>query len=160
LATLFLAVLVVAPAGPNWSRALALGVLWALAISFVLSLRLTYTELWKFEADSKEIYWQLAYLSRVHHVHDVFANLRYGDPVHFSQRRYQADEFTVAWATDMQTYPPGKDAYVIYGPFEEEYAKRYGLKIVYRGPETGSQIAVAPQVDPKFYGMITTSGTG
>ena len=132
---------------PRGGRVFALSGLWALAVSFLLSLRLSYTQEWQYSADVKDVYWGLEYLSRTYHVHDVNSNWRYGSSLDFYRRRYGAD-FNVAWSVD-GPFIPGKQAYVLYAPIDGNYVELNHLAVVYRGVDTGVIIAMDPSVDPK-----------
>jgi hypothetical protein len=154
LITLTLAALASMPAGSLWARrrrGLALAGLWALAGSYVLSMRLTYTQEWQYLADVKDAYFALQYLSKAHHVHDVFSSWRYGASLNFYRRRYGGEGFNQVWSTG--AFSPGKQAYVLFGPIDESYAVLNNLEIVYRGADSGLMIAVDPAVDPEFYGV-------
>jgi hypothetical protein len=136
---------------PGRGRTAALGGLWALAGSFVLCLRLSYTQEWQYLADVKDMYWALEYLGKVHHVHDIDSNWRYGASLDFYRRLYGGQDFNVVWSTE-GPFVRGKHAYVLFAPLEESYAEFNHLAIVYRGLDTGVVIAVDPSVDPSFYG--------
>jgi hypothetical protein len=154
LVTLFLCALTAIPAMSPWAkrtRMLALAGLWALAGSYVLSLRLTYTQEWLYLAEVKDVYWQLVYLSKTHHVHEVFSSWRYGASLNFYRRRYGGEAFNEVSSTG--PFPRGKHAYVLFGPTDESYAVFNRLQIAYRGAESGILIAVDPAVDPAFYGV-------
>ncbi len=143
---------------PSRGRNFALVGLWALAGSFLLSLRLSYTQEWQYSADVKDVYWGLEYLSRVHHVHEVNSNWRYGASLDFYRRRYGAD-FNVAWSVD-GPFLRGKQAYVLYAPIDGSYVDLNHLAIMYRGLDTGVIIAVDPSVDPAFFGPSKPQDAG
>jgi hypothetical protein len=152
--TLLIAAMVAMPASSLWarrSRVFALGTLWVLAGFYVLSMRLTFTQEWQYLADVKDAYWALEYLSRAHHVHDVASSWRYGSSLNFYRRRYGGEGFHQVWSTG--PFPPGKQAYVLFGPIDESFVALNNLLVVYRGNESGVVIAVDPAVDPEFYGL-------
>ena len=154
LVTLLVAALASMPGTSVWAgrrRVFALAGLWALAGSYLLSMRLTYTQEWQYLTDVKNVYWALQYLSKVHHVHDIASSWRYSASLNFYRRQYGGEGFNEVWSTG--PYPPGKQAYVLFGPVDESYAVLNNLEIVYRGAESGAMIAVDPAVDPAFYGV-------
>jgi hypothetical protein len=144
---------------PGRGRIAALAGLWALAGSFLLSLRLSYTQEWQYLADVKDVYWGLEYLSKAHHVHDVNSNWRYGASLDFYRRCYGGQDFNVVWSTD-GPFVRGKQAYVLFAPIDGSYADLNHLAIVYRGSDTGVIIAVDPAVDPAFFGPSKASEAG
>jgi hypothetical protein len=136
---------------PGRGRVAALAGLWALAGSFLFSLRLSYTQEWQYLADVKDVYWGLEYLSRAHHVHEVNSNWRYGASLDFYRRRYGGQDFNLVWSAD-GPFVVGKQAYVLFAPIDESYADLNHLAVVYRGLDTGVMIAVDPEVDPGAFG--------
>lgn len=135
---------------PSKTQLIAISALWALAASYLLSLRLTYTQEWQYLAEVKDAYWALEYLSREHHVNDVASNWRYGPSLNFYNQRYSRESFHLVWPVG--ELPEGKEAYVLYGPLDESYARKNHYPIVYRGPESGLIVVVNPAADAAFYG--------
>jgi hypothetical protein len=76
--------------------------------------------------------------------------------LNFYRRAYGGEGFNEVWSTG--PFPPGRQAYVLYGPLDESYVALNNLTIVYRGT-SGAVIAVDPAVDPEFYGAPSKAST-
>ena len=149
LGTLAVASLYAIPApkglgGLNGRTAL-MGVLGILAFYYVLCLRANYFWEWRICAETKDLYYVLAYYNHAFQVTDVPVRPPLGDCLEFYRRASGRE--TLAEFKDpaiLDTFPHGRKAYALYEPQDHDFITLQGLKIVYRGRLSNAVIAVQP----------------
>jgi len=128
-------------------RAALIGVFGVLAFYYVLCLRANYFWEWRPCAETKDLYYVLAYYNRAFQVIDVPARPPLGDCLEFYRRasgRETLAEFEDPAIPD--TFPHGTKAYALYEPQDDDFIASQGLKIVYRGRLSNAVIAVQPDL--------------
>jgi hypothetical protein len=113
------------------------------------SLRLTYFNEWKYDADMKNVYDVLAYYNHTYGVTKVQTNWRYGAALNCYRTlsgKETIEEFPAS-PTVVNYYPPGYQAYVFFYPADEDFYKREGLKLVYHDRFTDVAIGIRPEVE-------------
>ena len=128
-------------------RAALIGVFGVLAFYYVLCLRANYFWEWRICAETKDLYYVLAYYNHAFQVIDVPARPPLGDCLEFYRRasgRETLAEFKDPAIRD--TFPHGTKAYALYEPQDDDFIASQGLKIVYRGRLSNAVIAVQPDL--------------
>ena len=112
-----------------------------LAFYFVLCLRLTYFEEWKWDSDTKDVYAVLARYNHSYHVNDVGMTWWYVSCLNFYRTISKAESFPEFNAP--ATEPPVHESiYVLNGLFDRAFLDREKLVVVYRGKSTDVVVAV------------------
>ena len=128
-------------------RAALIGVLGVLAFYYVLCLRANYFWEWRNCAETKDLYYVLAYYNHAFQVIDVPARPPLGDCLEFYRRASGRE--TLAEFKDpaiLDTFPHGTKAYALYEPQDHDFIASQGLRIVYRGRLSNAVIAVQPDL--------------
>jgi hypothetical protein len=130
------------------AKALA-AVLTLIACYNIGCLRLGYFNEWKYDADMKNVYGMLSYYNHTYGMTKVAVNWRYLSALSYYRQvsgRETIEPFPAAPQV-VDYYPPGYQAYVFYYPWDQDFYKREGLKLIYH--DTFSQVAVAirPEVE-------------
>jgi hypothetical protein len=131
------------------SAAALTGVLALIAIYSVGCLRLTYFKEWKYDADVKKVYSVLAYYNRTYGLKDVSVNWRYVASIN-AYREISGHETLNQIGPaphEVNQYPPGYQAYVIYLAWDSGFYKREGLKLVYHDKFTDVAVAIRPELE-------------
>jgi hypothetical protein len=123
-------------------------ILVAIACYNIGCLRLTYFNEWKYDADVKNVYAVLAYYNHTYGVTKVSTNWRYVAALNFYRAMpgHETLEEIPGAPTVVNEYPAGYQAYVFYYPWDEDFYKREGLKLVYHDRFTGAAVGVRPEV--------------
>lgn len=124
----------------DYIRTAAIGVTILVAIYFIGCIRLGYFKEWRFDAASKQVYWILDDLHRRCGAVTFVTNWRYNSTLNFYRTAYgnhSLPEFTASF----DTFPSGKDVYVMFFPDTQEFMKKEGLHVIYH--DEPSAIAVA-----------------
>jgi uncharacterized membrane protein len=127
------------------------GILAAVACYNIGCLRLTYFNEWKYDADMKNVYGVLSYYNHKYGLTKVSTNWRYVAPINCyrTMSGQETIEPVPGAPSVVNFYPPEYQAYVFYYPWDEEFYKREGLKLVYHNTFTGAAVAIRPEVDGK-----------
>jgi len=123
-------------------------ILLLLAIYNIGCLRLNYFNEWQYDADMKNVYTVLAFYNRTYGVTRVATNWRYVSSLN-SYRSISGKETLekIPGASSVAgLYPEGYQAYVIYYPVDQDFAKQEGLKLVYQDTATGVAVVVQPGI--------------
>jgi hypothetical protein len=120
--------------------------LFLIACYNLASLRLTYFNEWKYDADLKNVYAVLARYNRTHALARVSTNWRYVSALNC----YRAisggdtiDEIPNAPSVAGE-YPAGYQAYVVFYPSDADFCKRESLQLIYQDDVTGVAVAIRP----------------
>jgi len=119
-----------------------LGVLIAVACCFVGCLRLGYFKEWKFNEDTKHLYWLADDLHRRCGVADFCIDWRYHVTFNFYREAYRNVSMKEFEGSSSGELPENKNAYVIFLPTSEEFIQRQGLKVIYHNDESGAAVAI------------------
>jgi len=135
----------------RYLRGSVIGVLLAVAVCFLLCLRLTYFEEWAWDADVKQVYSVLDCMTRNNGVRKVSATWCYVYSLNFYL--LQSKHSSLSPVVDHNTNPSEADAWVFNTFFEPDSGvlNDHGLTIVYQGrPLPGdvgnTVIAVKPEL--------------
>jgi hypothetical protein len=127
----------------RWLQLGITGVLICLACYFMLCLRLTYFDEWKWDADVKDVYTELARYNHTYGVEDVGMTWWYVASLNYYRVVSKAETFPNFIAPI--PYPPDKKwIYVLHGLFDRDFLKQEKLVVVYRGRSTDVVVAVRP----------------
>ncbi len=114
-----------------------------LACYFLLCLRLTYFEEWKWDAEVKDVYPLLAKYNHSDGVTDIGCSWYYTAALNYY--RLASGRETIEEMKSGAEPIPGKPVYVLHGLMDREFIAREGLAIVYRGASTDIVVAVKPE---------------
>lgn len=125
----------------GWLRRGLTAVFLCLAFYFVMCLRLTYFEEWKWDSDAKDVYAVLAHYNHGYHVNDVGMTWWYVSCLNFYRTISQAESFPEfrAPAKEPEVH---ESIYVLHGLFDRAFLDREKLVVVYRGKSTDVVVAV------------------
>jgi hypothetical protein len=146
LCTLLAGIIAAAP-GHSWAgvwlhRGLV-ATFFTLACYFLLCLRLTYFEEWKWDAEVKDVYPLLARYNHLDGVTEIGCSWYYTSALNFY--RVASGRETIAEMRSSGEPIPGKPVYVLHSVFDREFIDREGLAVVYRGALTDIVVAVKPE---------------
>jgi hypothetical protein len=108
---------------------------------FLGCLRLSYFKEWRYNADTKQIYWTMDYVAHRQGISKWETEWRYVAALNFYRMTYNDDymrKFVAAW-----TPQTNQTAYVLYYPDSEKFIKQQGLKVIYHNFETNAAVAVS-----------------
>ena len=111
-------------------------------------LRLTYFNEWQYDADVKNVYATLAYYNRTFGITRISSNWRYVAALNCyrSLAGPQTIEPIPGAPSEVDTYPEGYQAYVLFYPADAEFSQRERLKLVYHDDFTQVAIGIRPEV--------------
>ena len=128
----------------NMFRSCGLGVLILTAGCFIGSLRLGYFKEWKWDANTKQVYWILDGLHRRCGITDFVTDWRYNMALNFYREaygNYSLKEFAPASSGEL---PTGKTAYAIFSPTSEEFIRQEHLELIYHNHDSATVVAIRP----------------
>jgi hypothetical protein len=126
----------------DFAGCVGLGVLIAVAFYFAGCLRLGYFKEWRFDADTKQVYWVLDDLRRECGITDFCTDWRYHVSMNFYRLAYGNTSLKEFTASSSGELPTGKSAYAIFLPTSEEFVHQQGLRVIYHNDESGSAVAI------------------
>ena len=126
-----------------WFHRGLIGTFFTLACYFLLCLRLTYFQEWKWDAEVKDVYPVLARYNHMDGVREVGCSWYYTSTLNFYREASgkESIEEIISGAEPL----PGKPVYVLHSFMDREFIAREGLAIVYRGTSTDIVVAVNPE---------------
>lgn len=113
-----------------------------IAAYFVGCLRLGYFKEWKFDSDTKQLYWVLNDLHQRCGIDKFAIDWRYHLPLNFYRevyRNYELKEFSESTSGEM---PNDREAYAVFFPSSEDFLRRQGLQVIYHGEESDAAVAI------------------
>ncbi len=131
--------------GGTLSRKILTVLLFALALRFVGSLRLTYFKEWKFDADMQKVYSVLAYYNHRYGIRDIASEWEYVSSLNFY--RQLSGRESIAEFAGGRVLPEDRQVYVLYYPEWEGFIAKQGLKVVYHGELSDVAVAIRPEVE-------------
>ncbi|MEP7354488.1 MAG: hypothetical protein ABI824_14775 [Acidobacteriota bacterium] len=111
-----------------------------MACYFLLCLRVSYFDEYRWNADLKEVYATLASFNQTG-VRRVEANGLYQASLEFYRRISTTEMFDELLVMGDEPRP-GKDAYVLQVPYYQPFIDKEGLRVVYRSESTGVAVAI------------------
>jgi len=126
-----------------WFHRGLIAVFFTLACYFLLCLRLTYFEEWRWDAEVKDVYPLLARYNHLDGVTDIGCSWYYTSSLNFY--REASGRETIEEMKSGAEPIPGKPVYVLHSVLDSEFINREGLAIVYRGAATDIVVAVRPE---------------
>ncbi|HYK18010.1 MAG TPA: hypothetical protein VEV37_08310 [Bryobacteraceae bacterium] len=113
-----------------------------IAAYFVGCLRLDYFKEWKFDSDTKQLYW---ILNDLHHrcgIDKFGIDWRYHLPLNFYRevyRNYELKEFSMLTSAEL---PVDRDAYAVFFPTSGEFLRQQALRVIYHNEDSDAAVAV------------------
>ena len=126
-----------------WLHRALVAAFFTLACYFLLCLRLTYFEEWKWDAEVKDVYPLLARYNHQDGVTDMGCSWYYTSTLNFY--RAASGRETIDEMKSGADPIPGKPVYVLHSVMDRKFIDREGLAIVYRGASTDIVVAVRPE---------------
>jgi hypothetical protein len=123
----------------QWS---GVAVLLVTAFYFMGCLRLGYFKEWKFDSDTKTLYWIVDNLHRRCGIEKFGVDWRYHVPLNFYReeyKNYSLKEFSYSLSGGL---PSDSDAYVIFFPLSEDFIKQHKLHVIYHNGESDAAVAI------------------
>jgi hypothetical protein len=133
-------------AASRWSVKALQGALLVCALYFLGSMRLTYFDEWKFNADMRQIYSLLSCYNRNFEIRKVGTMYLYTDTLNFyrfASRQEAFDEFSYLLTPDAQVYVLN-DQY----PDQHEFLEQQQLQVIYKASMGDTVVAVRPGLKP------------
>jgi hypothetical protein len=128
-------------------RVLGISTFYFFACYFVGSLRLTYFNEWRFDADVKSAYLNIRALNQNHGSRKFASSWMYVGCLNF-YRHYFHDEKVLDVFDTANLDIPGEDGYVLYGPDGREFIHKQKLMLVYTGGLSDIVVAVPASEPP------------
>ncbi|HTS50082.1 MAG TPA: hypothetical protein VMH05_19180 [Bryobacteraceae bacterium] len=131
-------------------RRCAIVVLAITAFYFVGCLRLGYFKEWKFDSDTKTLYWIMADLHQRCGIEKFGIDWRYHLPLNFYRENYGTDSLKEFSGSTSGELPPDRDAYAIFFPTSQEFISHQKLQLLYHNDESDAAVAIrgCPAVVP------------
>jgi hypothetical protein len=129
------------------------GVLLLVAIYFMGCLRIGYFKEWRYDADTKQIYWILSDLHRRCGITRFVADWRYYSPLIFyraADGNHSLPEFPMTASGEI---PTDRDAYALFYATSEDFIKKQNLQVLYHNNESGAAIAIRGCEARRFPGV-------
>ena len=123
----------------QWS---GMGVVLVTAFYFMGCLRLGYFKEWKFDSDTKTLYWIVDDLHRRCGIDKFGVDWRYHVPLNFYReeyKNYSLKEFSSSLSGEL---PSDSDAYVMFFPLSEDFIKQHKLHVIYHNGESDAAVAI------------------
>ena len=126
-----------------WLHRGLIAAFFTLACYFLLCLRLTYFEEWRWDAEVKDVYPLLARYNHMDGVTDIGCSWYYTSTLNFY--RETSGKETMEEMKSGAEPIPGKPVYVLHSVMDRDFIAREGLAIVFRGASTDIVVAVKPE---------------
>jgi hypothetical protein len=127
-------------AGKDVIRTLGATTLILAGAYFVGCLRMGYFKEWKFNADTKQLYWLVNDLHVRCGITKFATDWRYGAALRFYRQAYGSD--SLAEFSDLLELPTDRSAYVLFYPSSEAFIRRQQLQVIYHNGDTGEAVAI------------------
>ena len=112
------------------------------AFYFLGCLRIGHFKEWRFDSDTKTLYWIVDDLHRRCGIERFAVDWRYQMALNFYRREYRNDslkEFNYSTSGEL---PVDRDAYAIFYPTSEEFIEQQRLRVIYHNEESGAAVAI------------------
>ncbi len=146
LTMVFTGVVAAAPGPGQLSRYAAAGLtasLMLLAIYFLCCMRLSYFQLWIWDADVRQAYDAAAWYNHEYGVRDVPCSWHFAPSLNF-YRAIGHESFDEFKSPD--PYPPGRRVYILLRAFDRPFIDSQHLRVVYYGERSDIAVAVNPKL--------------
>jgi hypothetical protein len=117
-------------------------VLAACSVHYLSAFRLHYFQEWRFNEDTKDVYWVLHEVERQCGIHDFSTEWHYTSALNFYRRQYQSTTLKPFVAVFKDTFPKDKASYVFSYVDGVDFMRENGLAVWYHNEETGATVAV------------------
>ena len=121
---------------------LGIAMLVIIAAYFVGCLRLGYFKEWKFDSDTKQLYWILNDLHQRCGIDKFAIDWRYHLPLNFYRevyRSYGLKEFSESTSGEL---PTGSEAYAVFFPSSQDFLRQQGLRVIYHNEDSDAAVAI------------------
>ena len=116
----------------------------AMSVYFLLCLRIHYFKEWDWDADVNEVYPVLAWYNHKFGVTDIASNWQYGAALNFYRLQSGRESIPeISYSVELHS---GHAMYVLNYPFDEQFLRREGLRVVYHGRTTDVVVAARQEL--------------
>jgi uncharacterized membrane protein YidH (DUF202 family) len=112
------------------------------AAYFLTCLRLHYFQQWRFNEDTKGVFWVARDIERRCDIHEFVTEWHYASTLNFYRRQYEDYTMKPFEAVNPGSFPAGKDSYIFWDGDGQAIIDSEGLKAWYRNAITGATVAV------------------
>jgi predicted Na+-dependent transporter len=123
------------------ARSCGIGVLIAVAAFFAGCLRFSYFKEWKWNADTRQVYWAADDVRRRCGVTSFGTDWKYTGALNVYRAAYAHDSYA-AFTSSIEELPTDRDAYIVYYPDSVEFINKQRLTVVYHNELSGAAVAV------------------
>ena len=120
----------------------ALGLLAITSFYFIGCLRLGYFKEWKFDSDTKTLYWILSDLRERCGIEKFGIDWRYDLSLNFYRENYAAGSLNEFSRSTSGELPPDRDAYAIFLPTSQEFIRQQKLQVIYHNDFSDAAVAI------------------
>jgi hypothetical protein len=127
----------------KWAQYSGVAVLALIALYFVGCLRVGYFKEWRFDADTKQLYWIMDGLRRRCGITSFGIDWRYHLPLNFYREVY-ANELLREFSGSGKRgeLPTDRDAYALFLPASGDFIRQQRLELIYHNDESHAAVAI------------------
>jgi len=130
------------PGRVEFARRCGVAVLALTAFYFIGCLRLGYFKEWRFDSDTKTLYWIMSDLHQRCGIQRFGIDWRYHLPLNFYRENYGASSLKEFSGSTSGELPPDRDAYAIFLPTSQEFIRQQKLQVIYHNDESDAAVAI------------------
>lgn len=128
----------------TWSRRVAIGMLFVMAVYFASCMRLTYFREWQYIAEAKQAYFAAAYFNHTRCAQKVYSSWYYESALEFYRTVNPHERFS-SFMIDVK-YPVDRQLYVLNVIFDSDFIRTQRLTMVYHGETTDIGVFLSPSL--------------
>jgi hypothetical protein len=117
-------------------------VLAACSLYYLSALRLHYFQEWRFNEDTKDVYWVVSDVERRCGIHDFSTEWHYVSALNFYRLQYRSRTMKPFVPVFRESFPKDKDSYIFNYVDGVAFIRENGLTVWYHNEETGATVAV------------------
>lgn len=119
-----------------------IAILMACSVYYLSAFRLHYFQEWRFNEDTKTVFWEIQTVENRCGIHEFSTEWRYASVLNFYRRQYGNPTMKAFTSEFADSTPTNRNAYVLYYPESEDFIRKNSLALWYRNEETGAAVAV------------------
>ena len=124
---------------PRWCGTAVLAIT---AFYFIGCLRLGYFKEWRFDSDTKTLYWIMSDLQQRCGIRNFGVDWRFHLPLNFYRENYSAGSLKEFSGSTSGELPPDRDAYAIFLPTSQEFLRQQKLQVIYHNAASDAAVAI------------------
>jgi hypothetical protein len=119
-----------------------LAILAACGVYFLGTLRLHYFQEWRFNEDTKNVFWVMREVERRCGIHEFVTEWHYVATLNFYRLQYENQTMKPFFSVFKENLPKDKNGYIVYYDDGEGFIKQNQLAVWYHNWQTGATVAV------------------